>query len=165
MRLFENLWSRFLNVKCIRWLPKLTGNLEPWILFSLSLSIYNATSGRIFIPLGRRAASFICCRTHRRHSERLNSLGTRVCPGPGPCVQSQELCTRLWRGDRCDVMTYAGLFKLRSPADAARRMESDVFHGMEFTMGLSKTLGPGECLWSSKVVPILFRKPKKEKKI
>lgn len=64
-------------------------------------------------------------------------------PGPGPCVQSQELRTRLWRGDRCDVMTFAGLFKLCSTADAARRMKSDAFHGMEFTMGRSKTWARG----------------------
>lgn len=42
----------------------------------------------------------------------------------------------VWR--RMDIMAYAILLKLCSTEDTAHMMESGVFYGMKFTMGLIK---------------------------
>lgn len=156
------------NVSSDYWNWQAIWNLE-FCFLSHSQFIMLPWAEYLFLWAGMLLPSFAaCCCLHllpqSQEAERLYSLGTRVCTGAQTCAQNQELRTHLWHGDRCDLMTYAGLFKLRSTGDTARRMESDVFHGMKFSMGLSKTLGLGKCLWSSKVVPILFRKHKKEKK-
>lgn len=104
MRLFENLWSRFLNVKCIQWLPKLTGNLEPWILFSLSYSqfIMLPWAEYLFLWAGMLLPSLAVALTR---GTALVVIGYQGPHGGQTCAQNQELRTHLWRGDRCDIMT------------------------------------------------------------
>lgn len=129
------------NVSSDYWNWQAIWNLEFCFLFH-SQFIMLPWAEYLFL-WAKHAASFICCLTHRRRSAWTCAPGSTLVPDLRK-KNTQELLMALlsllgpmvWR--RMDIMAYAILLKLCSTEDTAHMMESGVFYGMKFTMGLIK---------------------------
>lgn len=130
------------NVSSDYWNWQAIWNLEFCFLFH-SQFIMLPWAEYLFL-WAKHAASFICCLTHRRHSAWTCAPGSTLVPDlckkkiHRSCLWLCCLCWNLWCGDECDIMAYAILLKLCSTEDTAHMMESGIFYGMKFTMGLIK---------------------------